>query len=221
MSDGSVLGLSDRLKAGQKALKFRKKKKVAGRRNLFVVLMFITLFNVAVFVSASIAYANDSGSGIAGELNSNTDQLGLIDMSDFEEAFKQLGTTQQELFAGKSLPEKVQLILSGDYGGGADSFLQAFLKLFFGEFLAGIPIIADAAVVVVLCGIVSQIKPSFLSSSTGEIVFCLFSSNNRNCTCGSHSSCGYNKRHGYVNENADEHRLPDIARTHCGHGGCF
>jgi len=129
--------------------------------------ILILLVAVMLTMTSEVYCATDEK-----ELNDNVDdQLDYLDTSELEDYLNGLSDSEKELFGEGSFKEKVQAIISGDFKIGYSGFFDAIFGLFFKNILTYIPIFSSIGAICIICGLITQLKPSFLSEGTTNIIF--------------------------------------------------
>jgi stage III sporulation protein AE len=154
----------------------RDKKKL--RRLFLTLFIFIGLYIICTSISAifgeGLFGAADNGAQglIEKEIGEKIDeQLSSLDTTEIQRFIDSLSENEYELFGSKSFKDIVSAIISGDFKTGYGSFFGAIASLLLKETVKIMPTLSAIAAVAVLCGILSQMRPAFLSKSTGEIVY--------------------------------------------------
>jgi stage III sporulation protein AE len=145
-------------------------------RRLFLTLVILVGFYIMCtsILAPAVFGAADDGSQkmIEKEIGEKIDeQLNGLDTTDIQRFVDSLSGEEYELFGSKSFKDIVASIISGDFKTGYSGFFGAIVSLLLKETVKLMPTLSAIAVVAVLCGILSQMRPAFLSKSTGEIVY--------------------------------------------------
>ena len=134
-------------------------------KKLLLILIILTATSILLTGSASASGKKDG-------LDDNiSEQLEFLDTEKLEEYLEGLNDSQKELFGDSSFKDKVKSILTGDFKIGYASFFDAVFNLFFDDILNYLPVFTSVAAICILCGIVSQMKSTFMSESTSGLIF--------------------------------------------------
>ncbi len=105
------------------------------------------------------------------ELDGTVDeQLNGFDFDGLQSILDGLSDEGRNIFGSGSFWDKLNRLLSGDFGDGYGGFFQAILAVLFEEFVALIPMLATIVVVTILGSIISGIKSKESEGSVGQII---------------------------------------------------
>jgi len=132
-----------------------------------IIYILILLIIISLSITTEVYAKNDEE-----KLDDNiTDQLDVLDTEKLDDYLDSLTDTEKSMFGEGTFKDKIKAILSGDFKIGYDSFFDAIFSLFFKNILTYIPIFSSIGAICILCGLISQIKPSFLSEGTTGLIF--------------------------------------------------
>lgn len=135
-----------------------------------LLLALFPLANVELYVFANpdteIETENED---LQKELEESVDeQLADLDLSALEKFLNGLTKEQREIFGSSGFLEKIQAIISGEFGEDTANVFQALLSLILNELLKILPFIASIIAVAVLAGLLSDFRGN--SQAIGDII---------------------------------------------------
>lgn len=143
----------------------RKNKKLI----LLAALVIAFLFSAILFMPSASAYADSDGSEEAwAELEKNVDEL--LTALDTDEMEEYLNSLNEDILSGKSLAERIEELIAGDYEMDYSSLLNSVLSLFFDEAKSLFPVFALVLAVCVFMSILETASGDFLSGGISGII---------------------------------------------------
>lgn len=137
-----------------------------------LLLALFPLANSGINVYATDSTLNETeteGEDLEEELEETVDeQLSDLDLSALEDFLNNLTDEQREIFGSSGFLEKLQLIISGEFGDDTANVFQALLSLVLTELLKILPFIASIIAVAVLAGLLSDFRGN--SQAIGDII---------------------------------------------------
>ncbi|MDD2227435.1 MAG: stage III sporulation protein AE [Clostridia bacterium] len=111
----------------------------------------------------------ESEDDLENELKENIDeQLSNLDLADLEIFLSNLSEEQKEIFGALGILEKLQAIISGEFGDDTSSVFEALIKITFDEILKLLPLMASIIAIAILAGLLSDFRGN--SQSVGDII---------------------------------------------------
>lgn len=143
----------------------RKNKKLI----LLAALVIAFLFSAILFMPSASAYADSDGSEEAwAEIEKNVDEL--LTALDTDEMEEYLNSLNEDILSGKSLAERIEELITGDYEMDYSSLLNSVLSLFFDEAKSLFPVFALVLAVCVFMSILETASGDFLSGGISGII---------------------------------------------------
>ena len=136
-----------------------------------LVFFAILLSGLALLIIPTVYCTDTNSQDLQNELEDSVyEQLGNIDLTEFDEIIGNLDSTAQEIFNSTSFWDKVTNLLNGDFGGDFSTFIGAFFDCFFGELVNFIPLLCIIIAVTMLCSLIGNIRSDTGSGSIGKII---------------------------------------------------
>ena len=136
-----------------------------------LVFFAILLSGLALLIIPTVYCTDTNSQDLQNELEDSVyEQLGNIDLTEFDEIIGNLDSTAQEIFNSTSFWDKVTNLLNGDFGGDFSTFIGAFFDCFFGELVNFIPLLCIIIAVTMLCSLIGNIRSDTGSGSMGKII---------------------------------------------------
>ena len=125
------------------------------------------LLTIAVFLSFVIIFSFPMNIANAESLQDNVQtQIGKIDFSEYENFFNSL--TENE---GLDFITCLNNLLKGDYALEFDSIFKYFTSLILSRVFDILPTIISVIAIAILCGLIQQVRGSFLTEGVAEITY--------------------------------------------------
>lgn len=122
-----------------------------------------------IFAESEITEIETEKEELEKELEEKIDeQLRDLDLSALENFLNGLTEEQKEIFGSSGFFEKIQAIISGEFGENTASIFQALLSLILTELLNILPFIASIIAIAVLAGLLSDFRGN--SKEIGDII---------------------------------------------------
>lgn len=136
-----------------------------------IVIITIFLFFCLSFLIVDCVFAGQS-SDLEKELSEySNNQLDNLNFNSIDDFIEGLNGDQYKLFGQMSFTEKIKTILAGNFQDNQVSFLNYALKTIFSTFLNFLPTLVSVVVISIMCGMLSQMRPGFMSKSMGDIIY--------------------------------------------------
>jgi len=146
-------------------------------KNYFLLIIAFIFALVPLINSGAFVYADnvqeqpitESQEELEKELEDKIgQQLSELDLTELETFLNNLSDEQRELFGASGILDKLQLIISGDFGENTQNIFEALINIIFNELLKILPLLASIIAVAILAGLLSDLKGN--SQSIGDIV---------------------------------------------------
>ena len=125
------------------------------------VLICLLLLIVAITGASSVRIVK------ADQLSDNVkEQLDNIDLSELEEYYNNLSNTD-----GQGYFDLISQMLSGNFNTEISSFPEYLGKIFLGKIQDYLPLLFSIIAIAILCGIINNVKGSFLSDGIADVIF--------------------------------------------------
>ncbi len=126
-----------------------------------------TVITLLIIIAVSLVGVNSVRTARADELSDNIqDQLENIDLSQLEEYFENLNGTNYE-----SVFEVINQMLKGQFGLQFSSLPEYLGQVFFNKINSFLPIFFSIIAIAILCGIINNLKGTFLSDGIADVIF--------------------------------------------------
>ncbi len=146
-------------------------KRLPNLNNKKLIFIFIIFIGLALFLIPSTLCEPAETGDLTQQLEESVyEQLGNIDLTQFDEILQGLDQDAQNLFNSTSFWDKVVQLLDGDFGGDFTTFIGAFFDCFFGELVNFVPLLCIVIAVVLLCSLVGNIRSETGSDSVGKVI---------------------------------------------------
>lgn len=139
-----------------------------------IIAFFLAMFpllssGTAVFATDSVTTETEQEEDLKEELEDTVDeQLSNLDLSALEKFLNNLTEEQRQIFGSSGFLEKLQLIISGEFGDDTTNVFQAIISLTLNELLKILPFIASIIAIAVLAGLLSDFRGN--SQAIGDII---------------------------------------------------
>ncbi len=136
---------------------------------LLIFIVFVLFFQTGE--QAFICFAEGEEESPSQELEDVTqEELSSLDFDEMQHILDDMNINQKNIFGSTSFLDKVQRLLSGDFGDSYSSFFSAFIETIFGDITKYIPIFSTVIIIGILSSIISSLKSQKTKKGTGEIV---------------------------------------------------
>ncbi len=133
---------------------------------ILVLVVIIIMYLPAVFCADGT-----SSTELEQQLEENIyDQLGNIDLGEFDQIIADLTQDGKDLFNSTSFWDSVTRLLNGEFDTDYGSFFNALIGTFFGGLGDFIPLLCIIIAVTVLCSLVGNMRGDVGSDSVGKII---------------------------------------------------
>ena len=135
---------------------------------MFFVVNCFSLFSTW---QNDVCYADDETLTPEQQLeNVTNEELSSLDFEKMQQILDEMNINQKNVFGSTSFYEKVQKLLSGDFGNSYSSFFNAFLGTVVGDISKYIPIFCMIIIVGIFSSIISSLRSQKTKNGTGEVV---------------------------------------------------
>lgn len=143
-------------------------------KHLFFGLFLIILIPLAFCGGQAVVYAADDVSPEE-ELQQNVDkQLEGFDFGGLDQILSQFTDSENGIFGGGSFLEKVQKLISGEFGASFGDFFSYLIALLLDDLLGIVPVLATIVAIAIVCSFVGQISSQKAKSISNVIYFVCF-----------------------------------------------
>lgn len=144
------------------------KKPRGGKKFVLLTAVFLLFVALSFMPSAFASADTDASEEAWAEIEKNVDEL--LSALDTEEMEEYLNSLNEEILSGKSLAERIEELITGDYAMDYSSLLNSVLSLFFDEAKTLLPVFSLVLAVCVFMSILQTVQGDFLSDGISGII---------------------------------------------------
>lgn len=150
---------------------FKAKRPCRGKRFILLIAALFIVFSAFALMSipsASASADTDESEETWAEIEKNIEEL--LSALDTEEMEEYLNSLNESILSGKSLAERIEELITGDYKMDYSSLLNSVLSLFFDEAKTLFPVFSLVLAVCVFMSILHSVQGDFLSGGISGII---------------------------------------------------